>query len=398
MAVDAFGNIIYSTETTLLGDFGTARKAYQPIGLPDPEVKLFVEQAVFTPSDNFWAMAHIDSIGTTFSVDTTVAQIDTTVVPADTTFEFTGQASLTFFDHLPGDESVILTGDAGPNEDPIDAWQQLRLAGSDAFIVDGARWNIESVGFSDTTFIARSEDREFVLIGEGATSPVGRVLMYSARENEVVSLSAGSFVGDLLLNASTPVRGVAVNYDGTLAAARADRVAFFDQRLRLSGQADVSNPEVSAGVTFHPLHANQLGLDNPAAEGGVYDPNVHLAFVSSGDRTIDIIDTFEYITIGQVTIRDIVTGPLKAILPFPEDNAGLRCATTPVFDRSGTLIGDAVQLYNGGSFSSPIVPDGITEDNCIVLKVYATTSAGGVVVVPIRKADILRDHPVRIGN
>ena len=39
--------------------------------------------------------------------------------------------------------------------------------------------------------------------------------------------------------------------------------------------------------------------------------------------------------------------------------------------------------------------DGITDDACIVVKLFAVTSTGGVVVVDVRKADILRDHPAR---
>jgi len=394
MAVDSFGSIIYSTETTLLGDFGTARKAYQPDGLPQSEVKLFVEHASLPVSDNFWALAHIDSIGTSFRADTVVA-LDTATMAMDTTI--TNSAQVTFYDHVPGDESQIITGSADTEllETPTDAWVDLVAAGSDAYIVPGARWSIESLGFSDTTYIARSGDRAFVLIGEGATSPVGRVLMYAAREDEQVSLSGQIPVNDLTQNSSIPIRGIAVNYDGSLAVARADRAFFFDERLRAQGNVEIENSSAAQGATFHPLHANAPGRENP---GGTYLPDVHLSFIGGGDRTIEIFDTQRFRRIGRMTIRDVVTGPLRAVLPFPEDNAGLTCATIPVFDRAGNPIGDAVQLYNGADFTSPIEPDGITDDNCIVVKVFATTSAGGVVVVPIRKADILRDHPSRIGG
>lgn len=395
MAVDSFGSIVYSTETTLLGDFGTARKAYQPLGLPQSEVKLFVEHAVLPQADNFWAMAHIDSIGTSVSTDTIIA-VDTTVTPAVVDTTVVSTAAVTFFDHLPGDESVIITGDAdtGLLETPTDAWLELVTAGSDAYIVEGARWSIENLGFSDTTYIARSGDRGWVLIGEGATSPVGRVLMYAAREDEEVSLSGQIPVSDFLTNSSIPIRGIGVNYDGTLAVARADQAYFFDERLRVQGQVSIPNAAAAQGATLHPLHANAPGRQNP---GGQYIPDVNLAFVAGGDRTIEIIDTFKSERIGRVTIRDVITGPLKAILPFPGDNPPGRCPTIPISDRSGNPIGNAIQLY-GGFFEAPIAPDGSTPDDCVVVKVFATTSAGGVVVVPIRKADILRDHPVRVGN
>jgi len=394
MAVDSFGNIIYSTETTLLGDFGTARKAYQPIGLPQSEVKLFVEHAGLPPADNFWALAHIDSISTAFSSDTTITT-DTIAMTVDTTI--VNNAQVTFYDHVPGDESMVITGDAdtGLLETPTDAWVELVAAGSDAYIVEGARWSIESLGFSDTTYVARSGDRAFVLIGEGATDPVGRVLMYAAREDEEVSLSGQIPVSDFLQNSSIPVRGIGVNYDGTLAVARADQAYFFDERLRVQGNVEIANAVAAQGATFHPLHANAPGRQNP---GGSYTPDTHIALVGGGDRTIEIMDTQKFDLIGRVTIRDVITGPLKAILPFPEDNAGRTCATIPMVDRAGNPIGDAVQIYEGGIFETPIAPDGITEDDCVVLKVFATTSVGGVVVVPVRKADILRSHPARIGG
>ncbi len=391
MAVDSFGNIIYSTETTLLGDFGTARKAFQPEGLPQSEVKLFVEHGLATPTDDFWALAHIDSIKTSATFDTTFVT-DTAGVVIDTIID--AQAGITFYDHVPGDESQVITGtsDTGLQENPVDAWLELVSNGSDAAIIEAARWNIPSLGFSDTTYVARSGDRGWVLIGEGATNPVARVIMYSAREDEDVALSGLISVNDFLQNTSVPVRGIGVNYDGTMAVARADEAYFFDERLRLQGNVPVENAAASQGATLHPLHANAPGRENPS---GAYQPDTHLAFVGGGDGTIEIMDTQRFRQIGRVTIRDVVTGPLKAILPFPEDNAGLACATVPVFDRDGDLIGDAVQIYQGGRFETPIAPDGFTQDECIVAKVFAVTSAGGVVVVPIRKADVLRDHPAR---
>ena len=128
---------------------------------------------------------------------------------------------------------------------------------------------------------------------------------------------------------------------------------------------------------------------------GVYQPDTHLAFVGSGERTVDIIDTQRFTRVGRLYLRDIVTGPLRAVLPFPEDNVGYTCSTIPVQNRSAVPIGEAVQLYEGRDFSSPIAADGVSEDRCVVMKLFATTSGGGVVVVNVRKRDILREHPGR---
>ena len=69
-----------------------------------------------------------------------------------------------------------------------------------------------------------------------------------------------------------------------------------------------------------------------------------------------------------------------------------------VTDQAGRFIGQAVQIYQGNDFNSPIVPNGVTEDRCVVVKLFGTTSSGGVVVIPVTKADILRNHPQRLNN
>ena len=67
--------------------------------------------------------------------------------------------------------------------------------------------------------------------------------------------------------------------------------------------------------------------------------------------------------------------------------------TTPL--HLGATIGDAIQIYENGDFETPYAPDGATEDTCIVVKLFGVTDTGGVVVVDVRKADILREHPSR---
>ncbi len=148
---------------------------------------------------------------------------------------------------------------------------------------------------------------------------------------------------------------------------------------------------LGSGAALHPLHAN----GSTVSRRGEYRPDTHLAFVASGTRTVDIIDTWRFKRIGRIYIRDVVTGPLRAVLPFPGDNAGYTCSTIPVTDKRGTYIGRAVQIYNNQDFNDPIAPDGITEDRCVVMKLFAPTSGGGVVVIDVRKADVLREHPAR---
>lgn len=383
VAVDSLGNLVYSTKTTLAGDVGTARKAFYPAGAERSEVKLFVEHGLTSQTDNFWAVAHIDSVGT--SVDTVGVVNGTPVL----------SAALTLYDHVPGFPNQVILGRAATSsgEVPTDAWEELVGQGSDAYIVVGARWNIPSLGFQDTTYVSASGDGGWIAVGEGSRAPIGRVLMYGARPNEVTALSGIVPVANLFVNSSEEVRGVGMNYDGTLGVVRGrGEVSFFSPDLIRQGGAMIPLGESGSGAATHPLHANSKTLEN---FGGTHRPDTHLAFVGTGQRTIDILDTWHSIRIGRVAIRDIITGPLRAVLPFPEDNAGLTCSTIPVTDKRGSYIGDAVQLYSGGDFNNPIGPTGASEDRCVVVKLFGTTSAGGVVVIDVRKGDILRDHPKR---
>jgi DNA-binding beta-propeller fold protein YncE len=386
IAVDSFGNIIYSTRTTSVGDIGTARKAYHPPGAPRSEVKLFVEHGANVEAEDFWAFAHIDSIG---------AALDT--VSVDSFGNAFVVAGLTLFDHIPGFPEQVIQATANTSIlDPVEnAWGDIVALGSDAYVTPGARWNIPSFGFSDITYVSASGDGGWVVIGEGATSPTGRVMLYRAAQRDTTDLSTTLRVWDEVINASDVVRGVGLNYDGSLGMARGQAAYFFDTELQLNGTVTISGGGVGAGGALHPLHANQKTLEN---FGGVYRPDTHLAFAGTADGAIDIIDTYKFTRIGQVTLRDKVVGPLRATLPFPGDNTGLSCGTIPVQDLSGKFIGNAIRLYSGEDFSQPIAATGSTNDACIVVNLFAVTEADGVVVVPVRKADVLKYHPNRSGN
>jgi len=378
IAVDSFGNLVYSTRTTSVGDIGTARKSYLPEGAERTETKLFVEHGANEILEDFWALAHIDSIGIGFEE----------VTPG---IFFAG---LTLFDHVPGFPDDIIQATANTTEvDPVEnAWARLKAQGSDVYVDPTARWNIPSFGFADTTFVTASGDGGWVLIGEGGTTPTGRVMMYRASQRDTTDLSATLRVWDEVINAADVVHGVGLNYDGTLGVARGMSAYFFDTELQLNGRVELPGAADGTGAALHPLHANQRTLEN---FDGAYRPDTHLAFVGTANGTVDIIDTFKFTRIGQITLRDVVTGPLRAILPFPEDNQGLSCPTIPVTDQVGNSIGNAIQLYTGEEFTLPIPAEGITDDSCIVVKLFAITSAGGVVVVPVRKSEILKYHPNR---
>ncbi|HIF07785.1 MAG TPA: hypothetical protein EYQ64_12790 [Gemmatimonadetes bacterium] len=72
------------------------------------------------------------------------------------------------------------------------------------------------------------------------------------------------------------------------------------------------------------------------------------------------------------------------------------CTTRAVVDQNATVIGSAVEVFQGGDFNAPHpASGGPTEDACIVVKLVGITDVGGVGVVDVRKSDILRLHPSR---
>jgi hypothetical protein len=168
--------------------------------------------------------------------------------------------------------------------------------------------------------------------------------------------------------------------------------SFFSTDLRLQGSSPITPG--GSGAVLHPLHANSKSVDNPT---GLYQPDTHMAFVGSGDKAIDIIDTFHFFKSGRIFLKDLPSGPLKAVLPFAGDNAGLTCTTRVVTDQGGAPIGAAIEIFAGGDFNTPHPAlGGPTEDACIVVKLVAITDIGGVVVVDVRKSDVLSLHPSRI--
>jgi hypothetical protein len=371
LARDSTGRILYSTKVVeVLNQHGTLRKAFVPPGASRPEVKMFIEHAALINAPDFTAVGHID---------------DLTVVPTDSV------DNAIFEDHIPGELTKIFSSPAKLADAALD----LASQGSD--IVTGTgRFSVPNIGFQDTTFVAASGDGGWVVFGEGAIAPAGRVIMYEAASDRISTVIE---VGDIMTNDGESVRGIGLNYDGTLGVARGRDAYFFTTDLRPQGLAHVEVPGGS-GAVLHPLHADAQSLINT---NGRYHPDTHFAFIGTGEQTIDIYDTFHFVRTGRIFIRDVVSGPLKAALPFPEDNLDeqgnpFQCRFLAVADQEGRPIGSAVEVFRNGDDSDPWPEDGAgggTEDRCVVLKLFGTTTGGGVVVIDVRKSDLLRDHPSR---
>jgi hypothetical protein len=331
VAQDSRGTILHSTKPTGSAPDGSVRYLVpSPPGSPRPyESKILFTDEGRVSAIDFWAIAHIDSIGN----------------------------GITLYDHVPGNPAAIISA---TDPDIDNAIAALVLAGSDIDARRSARWNLESVGLSDTTYVATSTDRQFVGFGEGATGPFASIWLWHCAPAGPLcpggtgagpgSLTDDIEVDDLIGNAAERVLGIALNSDGRLGGARGATSAYyfsndlqFEGDLRLQGVFSNGVAGGGGGIALHPNHVY-------SATGST---NLTLSFVATAFRSIKIIDTFSFTQRGEILIRDNITGPLRAALPLVAENVGL----------VGTC-------------------------NEIIVKLYGITGAGRAVIINVRARDI----------
>ncbi|MEP6551794.1 MAG: hypothetical protein ABJB95_11460, partial [Gemmatimonadales bacterium] len=167
--------------------------------------------------------------------------------------------------------------------------------------------NIQKLAFRDTTFVRNSGNFRRSVFGEGGSIINSRAMMFDVdRGFEAVrwwvdmGVSPPQDVTDFIANTSATMNGVAVNFDGTLAAIRADSTYILNSALRLMGvlQTTVSN----AGIDFHPQNT---GTNS-------FPLSTRLAFAASSEPLIEIYDTNCYLRVGTIPIKDPIIGPVTA--------------------------------------------------------------------------------------
>ena len=143
--------------------------------------------------------------------------------------------------------------------------------------------------------------------------------------------------------------GVDLNIDGSLGSSRGKVASYmFGVDLRLQG----SVTEVTEGGSGTVLH-----WDHPSYVQGLTSSQTTLAFLGSGDNKIKILDTVHFTERGEIDIRDVITGPFRATPPLRSDNGGLGRSC-------------------GGQ-------------TCVVVKLFGITDTGDLVIVDVRRQDIL---------
>lgn len=182
--------------------------------------------------------------------------------------------------------------------------------------------NLPLLAFRDTTFVRNSGDFRRAIIGEGGSVKGSRALTYdvNAGRNTPIVMPDGSIgfqtsidrgvspatnVSDFIGNTFSSVQGVAMNFDGSLAAIRGDSTYILNNSLRLRGI--LATTAGNAGIDFHPRNTGPTSFPLSA----------RLAFAASSEPVIEVYDTNCYQRVTTVPIRDPIVGPIKAALrPF----------------------------------------------------------------------------------
>jgi hypothetical protein len=178
---------------------------------------------------------------------------------------------------------------------------------------------LPKLGYRDTTFARNSGNFQRAIFGEGGSVFGSRVVAYDVDRGfqtttpdalgvqqpipiPVVDngVSPATAVTDFIANTFAEVKGVAINFDGSLSAVRADSTYVLNPLLRLQGilGTTVSN----AGLDFHPLNTGPNS----------FPLNTRLLFAASSQPQIDIFDTHCYQQVSSIPIRDPIIGPIKA--------------------------------------------------------------------------------------
>jgi hypothetical protein len=173
--------------------------------------------------------------------------------------------------------------------------------------------SVSSLSLPDTNFVAVGADRRRVVFGEANTGgAAGRVLMVfdpSGTPAYGEQYSMPIDVKDLTNNASDRVFGVSVNNNSTNIAVHGVETFFADTTLRLQGKFATFSS--GAGIAFHPRNEDENTADLAA----------RVAFVASGDASIQIVDSYSYRLRGRIPIRSNLYGPLRAVLPTPAEQS-----------------------------------------------------------------------------
>jgi hypothetical protein len=179
-----------------------------------------------------------------------------------------------------------------------------------------------ALGFRDTTFVRHSGNFTRAAYGEGGLVKGSRAMTFDVNRGFIPTatslngktvgtleipvidrgISQSQDVSDFIANSFASVKGVAMNFDGSLAGIRADSTYLLNVQLRLQGI--LGTTQSNAGLDFHPSNSgpNSFPLSS------------RLVFAASAEPVIEIFDSYCYKRVSTVPIRDPIIGPIKAAI------------------------------------------------------------------------------------
>ncbi|MGE5748819.1 MAG: YncE family protein [Gemmatimonas sp.] len=177
------------------------------------------------------------------------------------------------------------------------------------------------LGFRDTTFVRNSGNFTRAAYGEGGPVQGTRAMTFDVNrgfETQVTDISGkvgtlpipvidrgisrAADVSDFVANAFASVKGVAMNFDGSLSGIRADSTYLLNLQLRLQGI--LGTTQSNAGLDFHPLNSGPNS----------FPLSTRLVFAASAEPVVEIFDSYCYKRVATVPIRDPINGPIKAAI------------------------------------------------------------------------------------
>ncbi|HEY8312329.1 MAG TPA: hypothetical protein VIG47_17305, partial [Gemmatimonadaceae bacterium] len=187
---------------------------------------------------------------------------------------------------------------------------------------------IDKIAFRDSTFARSSGNFAHAILGEGGAVQGSRVIGFNASfgldstvttpggivarlGTPVVDLgiSPPEQVADLTANTFARVGGVSINFDGALAAVRADSVYLFNQDLRHQGTLQTAT-SANPGFDFDPRNSGN-GIDASSPLKSCY------AFAASTEPSIEVYENHHFQRIAVIPIKNPIIGPIKSALRQP---------------------------------------------------------------------------------
>lgn len=190
------------------------------------------------------------------------------------------------------------------------------------------------LGFLDTTFVRNSGNFARALVGEGGSGQFAlafaRAVAYDVNAgvrpdttdagsntralNRDLGVSPDLDVRNQITNTATTLKSIAVNFNGLTNLVRADTVYVLDNFLRLKGLLQIAGPNFGLEVNFN----HDFSTISGTSPSGLTTAD-RVAFAASRDPQIDVFDTYQFVKIASIPIRDPVIGPLRvARLPSGE--------------------------------------------------------------------------------